>query len=322
MFKASTRCVILGVGLIAAACQSGPQSVSLEEAKQITATIQKASFTAPPKTIADITAILDEQKRVDPAAAEQALAAANATPPADLSVAAMGKFYRDRGLAAGRIGRTKQEIADLNKAADLKKKAGDGTLWDLLWKLGIAETFAGNLEDANRHRLRSIELIPESKGGATIARTAVMAIVFAKTGKLEKADNFLSRAERLLSDARSWRSWGERGIGWTVNVDRARGAVLDVRGRHAEAEEFYRASLKGNAEALSRRPSAKFRHFIGDLMLGDLAVNLMRQGRLGRGGDRSPQGRPQCPCPRGPILVGICPHGPRAGPDDQRPGTP
>ena len=63
---------VLAGTLVLAACQTDGTStpvVSLEEAKQITASFEGASFVPPPKTIYDITAILDEQKLADPDAA-------------------------------------------------------------------------------------------------------------------------------------------------------------------------------------------------------------------------------------------------------------
>jgi hypothetical protein len=62
----------LTTAVLLAACQtdgSAPPKLSLEEAKQITASFEGASFVPPPKTIYDITAILDEQKLADPDAA-------------------------------------------------------------------------------------------------------------------------------------------------------------------------------------------------------------------------------------------------------------
>jgi hypothetical protein len=53
----------LVLGLLAPACQS---AMSLEEAKKVTATFGGAAFVPPPRTINDITAILDQQKRTTP----------------------------------------------------------------------------------------------------------------------------------------------------------------------------------------------------------------------------------------------------------------
>jgi CHAT domain-containing protein len=270
----------LVLGLIGTGCQSGPKSVSLEEAKQITASIQTASFAAPPRTITDITAILDQQKRADPVAAEQARAAAEDKPPAGLSQSDLAAFYRNRAKAARNVGRAAQEIADLKKAADLTAGTRGWARSQILWELGSAETFSGNLADSIRHRQESFAGIPDEKKGARIPRTAVLAIVSAFTGNLEAADKALAESENLLSVAQNWRGWARQKVRWTINVDRARASVADARGLYAEAEKFHRAAVSGNAEEIRKNPSDKNRQFIHDLILGNLARNLLRQDRL------------------------------------------
>ena len=47
------------------ACHMTQETVSLKEAKKITATSQGRSFTPPPKTIENITAILDKEEVAD-----------------------------------------------------------------------------------------------------------------------------------------------------------------------------------------------------------------------------------------------------------------
>ena len=55
--------IVLGAAFLSAACQS---TVSIEEAKNITTSVNDAAFVPPPRSIRDITAILDEQELVDP----------------------------------------------------------------------------------------------------------------------------------------------------------------------------------------------------------------------------------------------------------------
>src|SRR5207247_584844 len=70
----------LALALSLTACQTAPPAMDLAEAKRVTATFSGA-FVPPPRTIDDITAILDQQPRADPAAAERARARAGETPP-------------------------------------------------------------------------------------------------------------------------------------------------------------------------------------------------------------------------------------------------
>src|SRR6266851_3494486 len=116
---ARSRRLILTVSALAlglAACQ--PASVSLDEAKKITANFQGQGFVAPPRTIADISAILDQQ-RPDPAAAASARAAADAQPTAGSSGDELATFHFRRGIAAGDVGRADQRLADARAAAEL-----------------------------------------------------------------------------------------------------------------------------------------------------------------------------------------------------------
>ena len=76
-----------------------------------------AAFVAPPRSIADITAILDQEKP-DPAKRAKREADANAQPPAAQGEA-LGKFYFQRCQARAALGRAKEAIADCEKAVSL-----------------------------------------------------------------------------------------------------------------------------------------------------------------------------------------------------------
>src|SRR5258708_18452345 len=114
--RSSLTILFLGLALGLAACQ--PRAVSLEEAKKITAEFQGEGFVPPPRTIADISAILD-QERPDPAAAARARAAADAQPEPGLSDRDLASFYWQRAVAAGDVGRAKQRLADAREPARL-----------------------------------------------------------------------------------------------------------------------------------------------------------------------------------------------------------
>ena len=66
-------------------------------------------FVAPPRSIADITAVLDSDKP-DPARLARYVALADAQPPTGGSPSRLARFYLDRSAAAGEIGRVQQVI--------------------------------------------------------------------------------------------------------------------------------------------------------------------------------------------------------------------
>lgn len=110
--------LMIGISFGLAACQSGsgaPPTLSLEEAKKVT-TEFSAAFTPPPRTIADVTALLSEEKHEDEEAFKKAVAAVDAVPPATDDAKTLAQFYMDRGRAAFAAGRADQELADYRLA--------------------------------------------------------------------------------------------------------------------------------------------------------------------------------------------------------------
>ena len=76
-FMLRPTAVLVGT-LLLAACET---TVSLEEARQITASFEGFSYTPPPKTISDVVSLLDQQKPADPKAVEKARKTATREPP-------------------------------------------------------------------------------------------------------------------------------------------------------------------------------------------------------------------------------------------------
>ena len=78
---------VLGIGVLfltllaLTACQT-ERTVSLEEAKQITATFDDSTFTPPPRTISDITEFLDKHATTGSEALKAMQVRADSEPPA------------------------------------------------------------------------------------------------------------------------------------------------------------------------------------------------------------------------------------------------
>ena len=106
--------VSLGLAALMGCQPEDKPAVSLEQAKMITAQFQGHGFTPPPRTIADITAILDQQKP-DPEKAEANRRAADAEPPTGLSAGDLSRFLHNRGTAAMELGRATQAVSDLRQ---------------------------------------------------------------------------------------------------------------------------------------------------------------------------------------------------------------
>jgi tetratricopeptide (TPR) repeat protein len=77
-------------------------------------------FVSPPRTIADITAILDQQ-RPDPKAAAKVREQADRPTPANADAFELVRFYYDRGLARSLLGRYQDALTDAEKALEAAK---------------------------------------------------------------------------------------------------------------------------------------------------------------------------------------------------------
>src|SRR5260221_2674190 len=83
-----------------------------------------AGFVAPPRTIADITAVLDNEKP-DPATLAKLKADADAEPKKGTSQGDLADFYNDRALARSQLGRNAEAMVDGERALSAAKAAGD-----------------------------------------------------------------------------------------------------------------------------------------------------------------------------------------------------
>lgn len=236
--------VALAVVCWISGCQSSsPPALSIKEAKQITSTFAGKPLVAPPRTIADITAILD-QYQPDPTLAAKALALADQPVPSTTDAGTLAKFYYERGLAAERIGRNDQAIQDITTAIDYARQDRDSNIAVMLHALARVEEQAGMGLVAEAH-LR--EAITQSNGlGQQIVWRSTLARYYASNGKLDEAQQELERAENILARQRPHllnSKW------WTANVQQTRGRLAIDSGRYSEAESALRESIQDYLKA-------------------------------------------------------------------------
>ena len=84
---------------------AAPVPKEAEPAPDAGAAAAPAAFVAPPRTIADIAAILDSEKP-DPQKIEKIRAAADAQAPSGLARDKLARFYYERGQARSSLGRS------------------------------------------------------------------------------------------------------------------------------------------------------------------------------------------------------------------------
>jgi len=193
------------------------------------------SFVPPPRTIKDITAILDQEKP-DPAKAAAARAAADVQPPANADKAALADFYAQRGNAAGSVGRLIQRRDDLREAVRLAREMQSSMLQRVLASLASAEKEAGDLKASVTVDLERANALPA--GSYPYGNTSAnIAVTYAKLGNFEEAKRWISRSENVNFNPKAPQVF--RAI-MAARVSVARAIMLETRGNFPDAERAYR----------------------------------------------------------------------------------
>jgi CHAT domain-containing protein len=191
---------------------------------------------APPRTIADVAALIDQYKP-DLAAAAAARATLEKKPPEPADDRELARHYLERIAAAARLGDQAERLKAARAAGAL---ANLGNLaYRVLDEWANAEEQSGNLLEGIRLR----ELIRGRETAATggrIAANAVLADTYAGLGDL-------AAGRRLLADSESmYLRLGRQPI-WQQNeialMERQRGDVYAREGKYAEAEAAYRKAF-------------------------------------------------------------------------------
>jgi len=207
-----------------------------------------AGFVAPPRTIWDITAILDSEKP-DLRKIEELKADADAAPTGKESRADLAQFYFDRGNARAQLGRLADSIADANKAMEVGRGAVSPNMMGRLMQLAsIQYSAAGDPKKALElwlHQLRDIAGLPGAKGYQFNANRSIAAILV-QMGDIAQAEAYLRRSLTAIQEARtsglpgrraSYAKWGQS---WESEIEFCRALIFEARGQFRDAEAAYR----------------------------------------------------------------------------------
>lgn len=242
----------------------------------------------PPRSIADITKLLDHYKP-DPASAAALRAAADAQAPQTTDRDTLFKFYWMRGLAAGKVGRVNQEIADLRQAVDYGTP-GTADHVRMLRNLASAETRGGNLLNGVKAAEEGWRQTPRNQIGQALAAEQLLIKQYVLLGDFETARKHLREAEASFTRLRRSPRWDEQGLNWTALMERGRAEVFQAEGRLVEAEGAYRKSLRnveGHIEKAVRGEMSEEARLVLDSnrqfregMERSLAGALLAQGKV------------------------------------------
>jgi CHAT domain-containing protein len=247
-----------------------------------------AGLVAPPRTISDITAILEQQKP-DPAEIAKLMASADAAVPAGMKGAELADFYYKRAQARVLIGRG-DALADVDLAvanatpADYKNL---GSRYEqLLTRL---------LRDAEQHKRanmlvsKQMAAFANQTKGKLFGLNLSQIVALVKNGDVNAAEAYAARNRSLLVESQRWPVFPIYGMAWQALVEDGNARVDEARGRLAQAEAayhkasiFYTNSMKTFAQWESRPAEGEMeRH--SDWALALEGRTKVKQGRVGEG---------------------------------------
>jgi CHAT domain-containing protein len=251
------------------------------------------TFVAPPRTITDITAILDSEKP-DAAKIAKLKTAADAQVPSNASPVELAQFYYQRGSARSTLGRLHDAIDDANKALAAGRQSGNARV------LGQVEQFAGLELLLAGDPKKALEIYQEQvrtaeqkhAQGFLFGAVRHIVVILLQMGDMTQAEAYLQRSLKLIKEARTsglpgWRkNYARKGQSWESDVEFARGIVYEARGQYKEAEKSYRDAelrkreiAKKLLNAQNTMAAAKTSHVADILVLSQARVKV-RQGRL------------------------------------------
>jgi CHAT domain-containing protein len=239
------------------------------------------SFVPPPRTIADITAILDQEKP-DPARLARMQADAEREPPKDAAAAALVAFYYDRAVARQNLGRFQDSIADC-KAGIAAGHGQDIDVTPLRQLLGFQYDWAGDIKQS----LDVFEGIARDsdrpgRQGYLFNAYRWLSLLHMLSGDLERAQVFLEKNEALFEQAKQWPEFTSRKGLYLAQIEYSRGRLFDARGKLAGAEAAYRRSELLFTEVLERNktPTRWAVEVVRDNMIASQGVVKARQGKF------------------------------------------
>jgi CHAT domain-containing protein len=221
-------------------------------------------FVAPPRTIADITAILDSEKPNETKIAARQ-AAADAAPPTGASPAKLAQFYYDRGNARALLARNREALADGQQALAVGKDIEFRHAWRIRQFVGLQYRSLGDLKEA----MAVFDALARDGSklearGSTINALASQARISILLGDSKQADAYARRVEALVQEARGspnpkWRSYYSiYGRAWEADANAVRAMVFEARGQYADAEAAFRRGEAFRRAAIRDLPRFEF----------------------------------------------------------------
>ena len=251
---------------------------------------EPSAFVAPPRTIADLAAIL-EQEKPDPKVLAEFNAKANVQPPAEADRKTLAKFYFDRASARVQLGRVREAIGDGEMAVRVAHEANVSGLPLLRYKqlLGLIYTWSGDLKRSNEALSSAVAQAPPGEiPPVLVVMSRLISTNLVQLGDLDQAELAMTRANDYLAEA-------SKRPGWNANPGRlnaeaqiifgqamllaARGQFHEAAGAYGDAETSFRAALDAFTQSPNPPPRENLEE-VAAFMPARAGLALAREGRL------------------------------------------
>jgi CHAT domain-containing protein len=264
---------------------------SKEDVAAGAAALEKNATTlvAPPRTVSDITAILNQQKP-DVAKIAQLTATADAPVPPDLKGGALGDFYYKRAQAKSLLGRNDDALADAELAVTYVKDVDYNTVGSRY------EQFLGRrLRDAGQHKRSNVLIAKQMATFANQGKGKLFGLNYLqvvgniRNGDTNTAESYAARNRALLTEAQRWSVFPIYGMSWQALVEDGNARVAESRGRFADAEAAYHKTSMLHTSSLKAVAKWESKPAEGEIeRSADWALALegrvkVKQGRVGEG---------------------------------------
>jgi CHAT domain-containing protein len=247
-----------------------------------------APLVPPPRTIADITAILDQEKP-DTERVSQVRAAADAEPPGTADADTLVEFLYNRAVARSDLGRFTEAIADSKAGIALGAEKHVDVVYTRLL-LGFEYDWSGDTKSALEVFLN---LARDSQSPQTrrylFTAYRWISFEFIGMGDIDQAESYHQKIEALLIEAQAWPEFAPNESRFSAEVDYCRGRLFEARGRLREAEAaYYNAEIHYTElmVQMATGPDASRRWGVAvvrDNMIASQGVVKAKQGRFAEG---------------------------------------
>jgi CHAT domain-containing protein len=268
---------------------SAPDAKEAAETAKAVANLAPQSLVAPPRSISDITAILDQQKP-DPQKIAALIAVADAPVPAGLKGNDLAQFYYKRGQARTLLGRNEGALADAEAAVANGKDSdykNEGSRYENLLMRRLRD--AGEQKRATAIIAKQIAAFSNQAKGKLFGLYYTMTLTSVQNGDITTAESYVARSRSLLNEARKWNVFNIYGTSYQAFVEDAAARVEEARGHYKEAEDayhkaslFYTASIKMFPQWESQPAEGEFERY-SDWTLALEGRVKVKQGRVGEG---------------------------------------